>query len=250
MYPAPPVTRTLSFISALQAEEALQRLEQAVPPPGLRGLFEGDGRLVQELVEQRMAEVLDFSAVVRAQMREAAQRALQLGGAHLVQPLAELLQDGHDDQSAVPDPKALDFLAHNALRRRNVAAPLGRRLCGHRLKIVDVVQEDVLELGDRGLHIARHAEIEDTQRTPAASSDGRRDAGVRCVSSISACRAMWSPRSPSSRTSSCTTSTISRRWRHRRRPSGAATFRRRSTSWARKSSAFGPGTADWSSGPS
>ena len=63
MYPAPPVTRTLSFISALQAEEALQRLEQAVPPPGLRGLFEGDGRLVQELVEQRMAEVLDFSAV-------------------------------------------------------------------------------------------------------------------------------------------------------------------------------------------
>src|SRR2546430_2039971 len=83
MYPAPPVTRTLSFISALQAEEALQRLEQAVAPPGLRGLFEGDGRLVQELVEQRMAEVLDFSAVARAQMREAAQRALQLGGAHL-----------------------------------------------------------------------------------------------------------------------------------------------------------------------
>src|SRR3989454_11860499 len=114
MYPAPPVTRTLSFISALQAEEALQRLEQAVAPPGLRGLFEGDGRLVQELVEQRMAEVLDFSAVVRAQMREAAQRALQLGGAHLVQPLAELLQDGHDDQSAVPGPKALDFLAHDA----------------------------------------------------------------------------------------------------------------------------------------
>src|SRR5437764_737522 len=176
MYPAPPVTRTLSFISALQAEEALQRLEQAVPPPGLRGLFEGDGRLVQELVEQRMAEVLDFSAVVRAQMREAAQRALQLGGAHLVQPLAELLQDGHDDQPAVPGPKALDFLAHDALRRRNVAAPLGRRLCRHRLEIVDVVQEDVLELGDRGLHIARHAEIEDTQRTPAAASDGRRDA--------------------------------------------------------------------------
>src|SRR2546425_11130086 len=79
-------------------------LHDALPilaPPGLRGLFEGDGRLVQELVEQRMAEVLDFSAVVRAQMREAAQRALQLGGAHLVQPLAELLQDGDDDQSEI-----------------------------------------------------------------------------------------------------------------------------------------------------
>src|SRR5207249_8762729 len=79
MYPAPPVTRTLSFISALQAEEALQRLEQAVAPPGLRGLFEGDGRLVQELVEQRMAEVLDFSAVVRAQMREARSEERRVG---------------------------------------------------------------------------------------------------------------------------------------------------------------------------
>src|SRR3989442_12721019 len=176
MYPAPPVTRTLRLITSLQAEEPLQRLKQAVAAPGLRGFLEGDGRLVQKLVEERVAEVLHLFAVVGAQMREAAQRALQLGGAHLVQPLAELLQDRHDDQPAVPGPKALDFLAHDALRRRNVAAPLGRRLCRHRLEIVDVVQEDILELGDRGLHIARHAEIEDAQRTPAASSDSRRDA--------------------------------------------------------------------------
>src|SRR6266850_7988819 len=107
MYPAPPVTRTLLLITPLQAEEPLQRLEQAVAAPGLRGLLEGDGRLVQKLVEERVAEVLDRFAVVGAQMREAAQRTLQLGGAHLVQPLAELLEDGHDDQPAVPGPEAL-----------------------------------------------------------------------------------------------------------------------------------------------
>src|SRR5439155_2645525 len=154
MYPAPPVTRTLPLIAPLQAEEPLQSLEQAVAPPGLRGLLEGHGWLVQKLVEQRMAEVLDLSAVVGAQMREAAQRALQLGGAYLVQPLAELLQDRHDDQPAIPCPEALDLLAHDALRRRNVIAALGRGLCGNRLEIVDVVQEHVFELGDGGLHIA------------------------------------------------------------------------------------------------
>src|SRR2546422_567266 len=171
MNPAPPLTRTLRVIAPLQAKQSFQRLEQAVAPPGLCGLLEGQGRLVQKLVQQRLAEVLDLSAILGAQMREAAQRALQLRGAHLVQPLAELLQDGHDDQPAVPRPEALDLFAHDALRRRDVAAALHRGLCGHRLEIVDVVQEDVLELRDRGLDIARHPEIEDAQGTPPAPSD-------------------------------------------------------------------------------
>src|SRR5207245_8518173 len=129
MNPAPPVTRTLRVIPPLQAEEPLQRLEQTVAPPGLRRLLERDGRLVQKLVQQRLAEVLDLSAILGAQMREAAQRALQLRGAHLVQPLAELLQDGHDDQPAVPRPEALDLSAHDALRRRDVAAAPHRGWC-------------------------------------------------------------------------------------------------------------------------
>src|SRR2546422_6906184 len=135
MYPAPPVTRTLPVITPLQAEEPLQRLKQAVAAPGLRGLLEGDGRQVQKLVEERVAEVLDLLAVVGAQMREAAQRALQLGSAHLVQPLAELLQDGHNDQPAVPRPETLDLLAHDALRRGDVAATLHRGLRRHRPEI-------------------------------------------------------------------------------------------------------------------
>src|SRR6267143_5440795 len=176
MYPAPPVTRTLPFIPPLQAEEPPQGLEQAVAAPGLRGLLEGDGGLVKKLVEERVAEVLDFCALVGAQMREAAQRALQLRGAHLVQARAELLQDRHDDQPAVPGPEALHLLAHDALRRRDVAAALHGGLRRNRLEIVDIVQEDVLELGDSGLHIAWHAEVEDTEGTPPAPGDGRRHA--------------------------------------------------------------------------
>src|SRR4029077_17544740 len=134
MNPAPPVTRTLRVITPLQAKQPFQRLEQAVAAPRLRGLLEGDGRLVQELAEQRMAEVLDLRAVVGAQMREPAQRALQLDGAHLVESLAELLQDGHDDQPPVPRPEALDLLAHDVLRCRDVAATLHRSLRRHRLE--------------------------------------------------------------------------------------------------------------------
>jgi len=83
-------------------------------------------------------------------MREPAQRALQLDRAHLIEPLAELLQDGDDDQPAVPCPEALDLLADDVLRRRDVAAPLDRGLRRHCLEIVDVIEEDVLELGDCG----------------------------------------------------------------------------------------------------
>src|SRR3977135_4126496 len=122
MKPAPPVTRTLGVIAPLQAEQPLQRLEQTVAPPGLRGLLERDGRLVEKLVQQGVAEVLDLPAILGAQMREAAPRALHLGPPHPVQPLAELLQDGHDDESAIPRPEAIDLLAHDALRRWNVAA--------------------------------------------------------------------------------------------------------------------------------
>src|SRR2546426_8884293 len=69
MNPAPPLTRTLRVIAPLQAKQSFQRLEQAVAPPGLCGLLEGQGRLVQKLVQQRLAEVLDLSAILGAQMR-------------------------------------------------------------------------------------------------------------------------------------------------------------------------------------
>src|SRR5947208_3183546 len=101
MYPAPPVTRTLCPIPSLQTEQPLQGVEQPVPPAGPRRFLQGDGGLVEELVQQRLAEVFDLAAILGAQVREAAQGALELSGAHRLHPVAELAQDGHHRQAAV-----------------------------------------------------------------------------------------------------------------------------------------------------
>src|SRR2546423_10657334 len=119
MYPAPPVTRTLCPIPPLQTEEPLQGVEQPVPPTGPRGFLQRDRGLVEELVEQRLAEVGDLVAILRAQVGEAPQRALELCGAHRLHSLAELPQHGHDHQPAVPPPEALHLLGHDPLGRRD-----------------------------------------------------------------------------------------------------------------------------------
>src|SRR4029077_18732776 len=68
MYPAPPVTRTLRVISPFQAEETLDRFEEPIAPPCAGGLLEGDRGLVQKLIEQRVTEMLDLGAILRAQV--------------------------------------------------------------------------------------------------------------------------------------------------------------------------------------
>src|SRR3989454_11195108 len=90
--------RTLSVIEPLQVEQLFQGLEQAVAPARSGRLFEGDGGSMQELVEQRVAQVLDLLPVLRAQVCEPAQRALQLRRAHLLQPVADLLEHRDDGQ--------------------------------------------------------------------------------------------------------------------------------------------------------
>src|SRR2546430_5378609 len=60
-------------------------------------------------------------------------------------------------------PPRSTLFPYTTLFRSDVAAALGRGLGRHRLEIVDVVQEHVLELGDGGLHIARHADRKSTR---------------------------------------------------------------------------------------
>src|SRR2546430_17614742 len=76
MYPAPPVTRMLRAIVPLETEQFLQRFEETVPSAGLRGLLECDRGMVQELVEQRVTELLHLGAILGRQMRETVERAL------------------------------------------------------------------------------------------------------------------------------------------------------------------------------
>src|SRR5881398_272703 len=173
MYPAPPVTRTLCPIPSLQTEQPLQGVEQPVPPAGPRRLLQGDGGLVEELVQQRLAEVLDLAAILGAQVREAAQGALELSGAHRLHPVAELAQDGHHRQAAVPPPEALHLLGHDPLGRRDVVPALGSGMRRHGLEVIEIVQEHVLELRDRGLHVPWDGEIDNAQRSSAAAPDGR-----------------------------------------------------------------------------
>ena len=54
----------------LQAEQAFERLHEPVLPPSARGFLEGNSRLVQELVEQRMAEMIELGSVVRVQVAQ------------------------------------------------------------------------------------------------------------------------------------------------------------------------------------
>ncbi len=63
-----------------QAEQAFKRVQQPVPASGARGFLEGNGWLVQELVEQRMAQLLELGSVVRAQVAQASERASRTSG--------------------------------------------------------------------------------------------------------------------------------------------------------------------------
>src|SRR5207237_9875100 len=102
MYPATPVTRTLCPIPSLQTEQPLEGVEQPVPPAGTGRFLQGDGGLVEELVQQGLAEVLDLAAILGAQVRQAAQGTLELSGAHRLHPVAEPAPDRHHRQAAVP----------------------------------------------------------------------------------------------------------------------------------------------------
>src|SRR5688572_800434 len=127
MNPAPPVTRTLRLIPGLQAEQLLQRFEEPGPATGSGRLLEGHRGVVQELVEQRLAELLDLRAVLRREVRQALQRALELRRADIVEPLTDLFEGRYDRQPPVPGPEPLRLVAHDALSRRNLLPALRRR---------------------------------------------------------------------------------------------------------------------------
>src|SRR5947208_12872019 len=101
MYPAPPVTRMLRAIVPLETEQFLQRFEETVSSAGLRGLLECDRGMVQELVEQRVTELLHLGAILGRQMRETFERALQLSGTHVVEPPPKLFEHGRSEERRV-----------------------------------------------------------------------------------------------------------------------------------------------------
>src|SRR5690348_12571744 len=176
MKPAPPVTTTLRRIASLQTEQPLERLEQPVPPTGFGRRLDGDRGLMQELVEQRLTEMLELAPVLRAQVRQSPQQTLDLVRPHVIHAVAELFKHRHHRQAAVPRPEPLDLLSHDVLGGGDVLSAPGRRVGRDGLKVVDVVQEDVLELRHRRLHVAGDRKIKDAERTAVSPRDGRRHA--------------------------------------------------------------------------
>src|SRR5688572_18316064 len=160
MNPAPPVTRTLRVMARLQPEQFSHRLQQAVPASGPRRLLQRDRGVVQELVEEGVAEQLQLPTVLRREVSEPLERALELRRADVLEPLAEFLQHGYEGEPAVPPPEPLDLRADDAFGRWDFAAPLRRDLRRDGLEVVDVVQEYVLELAHRRFDVARDGEIQ------------------------------------------------------------------------------------------
>src|SRR6266699_460045 len=186
------ISGLLSFeivaLPPLQAEQAFQRFQEPVPASGARRLLEGNGGLVQELVEQRVAELLNLGSAVWAQVGQASQCALQLGGPHPFHLIAESLEDGHHDQRSIPRPEALHLLAHDALGGGDVAAAPRRGPRCDLLEVVDVVEEHVFQLRHGGLDVPRLA--------PWRSTTVSSTAGGRSARTQSAARRRCSVRVP------------------------------------------------------
>jgi hypothetical protein len=105
----------------------------------LGGLLEGDRGLMQELIQQRLAELLDTRAVLGGQMAQLFERVLDLGNAQSIHARAKLLDCRNHAQPTVPCPEQVGFLLDDPFRSRNlIAAPCGG-LCGDGLEIVDVI---------------------------------------------------------------------------------------------------------------
>src|SRR5712692_1164560 len=73
-------TRGIATLPPFQAEHGFERVQPPVPATGASAFLEGNGRLVQELVEQRMAKVLELGSVVGAQGAQASERASRISG--------------------------------------------------------------------------------------------------------------------------------------------------------------------------
>ena len=128
---------------------------------------------MQELVQQRLTELLDLRSILRTQMIELTQHPLELGDAYIIHAGAQLLDGRDDTEPAIPRPEEVGLFFDDALGGGNLVAAPGGRLGGDRLEIVDIVQEHVLELRDRRIDVARHRQIQNAQRFPATRANDR-----------------------------------------------------------------------------
>src|SRR2546428_101297 len=113
-------------------KELAERLDEKVAVARLGFTLQGQGGLVEELVQQAFAEARQPVAVLGRQVAQLLEDALQLGRAHRLHPPPEFLQHRHDRQGVVPVPEARHLLLDDLLGPGNLGAALRGRLPRHR----------------------------------------------------------------------------------------------------------------------
>src|SRR3954468_17917869 len=99
------------------------------------------------------------------------ERHRQLSVANLVHLFSELSNYRHRGESSDPFPVFLRFFGDNATRSRKIFFATPKVGSGSGLQVIEVVQEDVVELADVSIYIARESNIEDAQRSISARAN-------------------------------------------------------------------------------
>src|SRR6058998_148937 len=136
MYPAPPVTRTRRVTTGggLHPEQAPQRFEEAVTATFFGRRLQSHRGLMEELVHERLTELLDVGAILGRECPQLPQCALQLGRAQRFHAAAELFDRRDDAEAAVPGPEEIGLLLDDSLGGRNLIAPARGGLRRYRLQ--------------------------------------------------------------------------------------------------------------------
>ena len=124
--------------------------------------------LVDDAAGQRLHAPASCSGVKRPEL---AAHLFDLAGADLLELLLQADDGGRDLGHLEPRHHALDLFGHQRLGVVGLLHALAQVGVDHFLQVVDVVEEDVVEVVDRGLDIARHRDIDQEHRLVAAGGD-------------------------------------------------------------------------------
>src|SRR5205807_8009465 len=138
--------------------------QQAVATARFSSRLQSDGRVVQELVEQCLAELFHTGPILGAEVAQLSERPLELMGAQVIHPLPELLDGRNDAEAAVPGPKEIRFFVDDSLGGGDLVATPGGRVRGDCLQIIHVVQEHELELSYCSVDVGRPSQNENTDQ--------------------------------------------------------------------------------------
>src|SRR5262245_32999158 len=131
MNPAPPVTRTFLItrfpLWTIQFEQVARRVDDLRVLHRCGRFAQLPGGLVPQLREDLPRERFDDFAVFLAEVLQRTQRALHFLGADLLRPVAQLANERHYLESAVPVPELVQAFADDRFSKRHFQTALLER---------------------------------------------------------------------------------------------------------------------------